>query len=166
MNQANRGALVRSPTPEKLAVFLDRLKDDPTALWYFLTIHRDSILYPLVRFLKWKNAIQEKNRNSLERSRAVVVNSGLFREQQHQLLQSHGQNQESGRKRTSEAVSLPLPSLLMPSYQNGAVASFPDVGGLNSNQVDLNRGVEANDQSMQQNIKRPRKFEEGAKGSQ
>jgi len=159
LNQANRGALVRSPTPEKLAVFLERLKDDPTALWYFLTIHRDSILHPLVRFMKWKNAIEEKNRNNTERSRAVVADSVLSREQQQQLLQAHGQNQESGRKRTSEALVLPSPSVCVPSYQNDALASFPDVGRLNSNQVDQKRGDEADDQSKQQNIKRPRKSE-------
>merc|ERR1712087_1078181 len=133
--------------------------DDPTALWYFLTIHRDSILHPLVRFMKWKNAIEEKNRNSTERSRAVVADSVLSREQQQQLLQAHGQNQESGRKRTSEALVLPSPSVCVPSYQNDALASFPNVGRLNSNQVDQKRGDEADDQSKQQNIKRPRKSE-------
>jgi hypothetical protein len=52
--------LVRSPTRKKLTAFLERLQDnnhhadgDPTSLWYFLTIH-DSILHPLVEFLKFK----------------------------------------------------------------------------------------------------------------
>ncbi|KAL3933584.1 MAG: hypothetical protein SGARI_003672 [Bacillariaceae sp.] len=58
LNQANRGDLVRSPTREKLAEFMGKLRDnnpeDPTSLWYFLTIH-DSILHPLAGFLKWKD---------------------------------------------------------------------------------------------------------------
>lgn len=82
LNQANRGSLVRSPSTEKLAVFLDRLKDDPTALWYFLTIHRDSILLPLIRYLTWKNSISA--------SRPVAMR----REQQ--------QEQEGGYKRTAD----------------------------------------------------------------
>ena len=32
----------------------DNNPEDPTSLWYFLTIH-DSILHPLVGFLKWKD---------------------------------------------------------------------------------------------------------------
>ncbi|KAG7370525.1 hypothetical protein IV203_019095 [Nitzschia inconspicua] len=63
LNQANRGDLVRSPTREKLTAFLERLQDsqpdgDPTSLWYFLTIH-DSILHPLVSFLKFKSRKEE-----------------------------------------------------------------------------------------------------------
>mmetsp|Transcript_11282 Transcript_11282/g.32510 ORF Transcript_11282/g.32510 Transcript_11282/m.32510 type:complete len:578 (+) Transcript_11282:282-2015(+) len=69
LNQANRGALVRSPTSEKLAVFLDRLKDDPTALWYFLTIHRDAILLPLISFLKWKNILIAKKQAAVATTR-------------------------------------------------------------------------------------------------
>jgi hypothetical protein len=30
LNQANRGDLLRSPTKEKLVVFLEKLRDDPT----------------------------------------------------------------------------------------------------------------------------------------
>jgi hypothetical protein len=67
LNQANRGDLVRSPTREKLALFLERLQenqsstDDATSLWYFLTIH-DSILHPLVSFLKWKTVREEREK--------------------------------------------------------------------------------------------------------
>lgn len=66
LNQANRGNLVRSPTREKLIVFLEKLSShqnhhelDPTALWYFLTIH-DSILHPLVGFLKFKAQTEDR----------------------------------------------------------------------------------------------------------
>ena len=83
LNQANRGDLVRSPTRTKLADFLIRLQEnhhigggssgtsvatalrnddgdiDPTSLWYFLTIH-DSILHPLVNFLKWKTQREDR----------------------------------------------------------------------------------------------------------
>mmetsp|Transcript_13893 Transcript_13893/g.39527 ORF Transcript_13893/g.39527 Transcript_13893/m.39527 type:complete len:433 (+) Transcript_13893:376-1674(+) len=61
LNQANRGDLVRSPTRNKLVEFLITLKDDPTAIWYFLTIH-DTILFPLISFLKWK--LHQTNRNA------------------------------------------------------------------------------------------------------
>lgn len=56
LNQANRGDLVRSPTRDKLAKFIVHLNEqgnDPTSLWYFLSIH-DNILFPLVEFMQWK----------------------------------------------------------------------------------------------------------------
>mmetsp|Transcript_30783 Transcript_30783/g.73892 ORF Transcript_30783/g.73892 Transcript_30783/m.73892 type:complete len:406 (+) Transcript_30783:602-1819(+) len=53
LNAANRGDLVRSPSKEKLINFFDALKDDPTALFHFFTIH-ESILHPTVKFLLWK----------------------------------------------------------------------------------------------------------------
>eukprot|EP00980_Cylindrotheca_fusiformis_P021837 scaffold8673_cov126-Cylindrotheca_fusiformis.AAC.4 len=62
LNQANRGDLLRSPTKEKLIVFLDKLKDDPTALMHFFTIH-DAILFPMVEFLALKNRL-DKARSS------------------------------------------------------------------------------------------------------
>lgn len=155
LNQANRGALVRSPTPEKLAFFLDRLKDDPTALWYFLTIHRDSILHPMIRFLKWKNAIEEKNRRTTEQlNRATVVNCDHWREQQQELPQANEQKQESSQKRKAEIVA--VPSLLQPTYHNGAIAvSVPNAG----NQVDQNR----RDEVDCQNFKRSRPSAEESK---
>ena len=92
MNQANRGALVRSPTPERLAVFLDRLKDDPTALWYFLTIHRDAILLPMISYLKWKNTFLAN-----KKAKAVATTAAIH------------QQQQVGHKRSlGEALSLPL----------------------------------------------------------
>jgi hypothetical protein len=61
LNQANRGDLLRNPSRQKLIDFLERLNEqsprgvaDGTSLWYFLTIH-ESILRPLVAFLKWKH---------------------------------------------------------------------------------------------------------------
>jgi hypothetical protein len=54
LNQANRGDLVRNPTSEKLIAFFEKLKDDPTAIWYFLTIH-DTVLYPFISYLRWKS---------------------------------------------------------------------------------------------------------------
>eukprot|EP00529_Nitzschia_sp_RCC80_P011256 CAMPEP_0113466998 /NCGR_PEP_ID=MMETSP0014_2-20120614/14578_1 /TAXON_ID=2857 /ORGANISM="Nitzschia sp." /LENGTH=631 /DNA_ID=CAMNT_0000359273 /DNA_START=142 /DNA_END=2037 /DNA_ORIENTATION=+ /assembly_acc=CAM_ASM_000159 len=66
LNQANRGDLVRNPSREKLVEFLDRLNEqsprgvaDGTSLWYFLTIH-ESILRPLVSFLKWKHGREQQ----------------------------------------------------------------------------------------------------------
>ena len=59
LNQANRGDLVRSPTREKLAKFIEDLHADPTALWYFFTIH-DTILFPFVEFVKWKTNRERK----------------------------------------------------------------------------------------------------------
>ena len=56
LNQANRGDLVRSPTKDKLAKFIGHLNEpgnEPTSLWYFLSIH-ENILFPLVEFLQWK----------------------------------------------------------------------------------------------------------------
>jgi hypothetical protein len=62
LNQANRGDLVRSPTRAKLATFIGQLNEgsaaDPTSLWYFLSIH-DTILFPLVEFLNWKERIEQ-----------------------------------------------------------------------------------------------------------
>jgi len=49
---------------------LDKLKDDPTALWYFLTIH-DSILYPFCRFFQWKL----KREGSAKRVMATTTDS-------------------------------------------------------------------------------------------
>jgi hypothetical protein len=62
LNQANRGDLVRSPTRAKLAKFIGQLNEgaDPTSLWYFLSIH-DTMLFPLVEFLNWKERIDNKN---------------------------------------------------------------------------------------------------------
>jgi hypothetical protein len=87
LNQANRGDLVRSPTREKLAAFLERLSsqhaqhDDayPTALWYFLTIH-DSILHPLVGFLKWKAQRQdnEDKATAAEAASAAAAAAGAI----------------------------------------------------------------------------------------
>lgn len=83
LNQANRGDLVRSPTREKLATFLERLQDnqngdgDPTTLWYFLTIH-DCILHPLVAFMKFQarsdaNAATEKADRERNSNAMVIV---------------------------------------------------------------------------------------------
>ena len=33
---------------------------DPTSLWYFLTIHRNTILHPYIRYMKFKNRIQQR----------------------------------------------------------------------------------------------------------
>jgi len=166
LNQANRGALVRSPTPEKLAVFLDRLKDDPTALWYFLTIHRDSILHPLSRYLKWKNSINEKNRVNAETTKTIAGNRGHGREQQQQqqkqqkhLLQGQEQKQEFCQKR-SAAAALSLPSLFQPTALKGATASSTNGDGITANDTRPNLNDEADGQSQQPNIKRPRQVTE------
>ena len=58
LNQAGRGNLIHHPSRRKLTEFLQKLQEDPTAVWYFLTIH-DTILYPLVRFLKWKHQVEQ-----------------------------------------------------------------------------------------------------------
>lgn len=127
LNQANRGALVRSPTPEKLSVFLDRLKDDPTALWYFLTIHRNSILHPLIRFLKWKNAVQAKcNSNNPQ-----LGSHDQWRERQMQLLQG---NQPIGQKRTAEVAALHIPVVLQQTLQNGGIPSTSSCTEMNANE--------------------------------
>jgi len=150
LNQANRGALVRSPTPEKLAVFLDRLKDDPTALWYFLTIHRDSILHPLIRYLKWKDAIHEKNRVNAGTTRKIVESRGHCRGQQEQPLQGHEQEQEFGKKRTAAAAL----ALFQPTGLNGATDSLSNGSEINAEYV------EAGDRSQKTNAKRSRQSTE------
>jgi len=68
LNQANRGDLVRSPTRSKLAQFLGQLNEgrDATSLWYFLSIH-DSILFPLVDFLQWKDRIVRTTTNKTKK---------------------------------------------------------------------------------------------------
>ena len=119
LNQANRGALVRSPTPEKLSVFLDRLKDDSTALWYFLTIHRNSILHPLIRFLKWKNAVQAKCNSS----NPQLGSHDQWRERQMQLLQGHRPIEEFGQKRTAEVAGFHIPVVLQQTLQNCGIPS-------------------------------------------
>jgi len=121
LNQANRGSLVRSPTPEKLAVFLDRLKDDPTALWYFLTIHRDSILHPLIRYLKWKNTMKK---NRIEKNRGDAGRQQQ-QQQQQQVVQEFKQSDELGHKRRA-AVALSLPTFSSPIATNGTPASSTD----------------------------------------
>jgi len=155
LNQANRGALVRSPTPEKLAVFMDRLRDDPTALWYFLTIHRDSILHPLIRYLKWKNAIEQKNRMNAETT--IVGNRGhLTEQQQQQVLQGHEQKEEIGQKRTASAATVSLSAVSQPTSLNGATTAIPDGGGINPKDANQNRNGETGGQLQQSHSKRPR----------
>ena len=65
MNQANRGDLIRNPTLPKLIQFLHNLRSDPTALWYFWTIH-DTILFPFVKYLQFKS-IKEQERQERQR---------------------------------------------------------------------------------------------------
>mmetsp|Transcript_13379 Transcript_13379/g.28121 ORF Transcript_13379/g.28121 Transcript_13379/m.28121 type:complete len:552 (+) Transcript_13379:108-1763(+) len=110
LNQANRGALVRSPTPKKLAVFLDRLKDDPTALWYFLTIHRDAILLPMISYLKWKNTF-------IANKKAKAVASTAAIQQQQQV----------GHKRSLEALLLPQSKALNSTSNGGADANIANI---------------------------------------
>jgi len=77
LNQANRGDLVRNPSREKLVEFLDRLNEqsprgvaDGTSLWYFLTIH-ESILRPLVSFLKWKHGREQQQQQQQQAAAAL-----------------------------------------------------------------------------------------------
>ena len=148
LNQANRGALIRSPTPGKLAVFLDRLKEDPTALWYFLTIHRDSILQPLIRYLKWKNFIRKKHEKYTEAHRITESGSRSI----EQKLQRNIQNPEADKKQTGGAALL-LPVPFQPSDRNTVNASFANDDKFN-NVGDL--------QSLEPSAKRPRQSKEGA----
>jgi hypothetical protein len=154
--------LVRSPTPEKLAVFLDRLKDDPTALWYFLTIHRDSILHPLIRFLKWKNAIVEKRKRVSAHKRTVGGHSGHWRGQQQQLLKGHEQKHDVGLKRSASAA-LSIPVLFQPLALNSAAASFPNADGMSTkdtNHIQKDEAAVGGKEIPQPNVKRQRQFTE------
>jgi hypothetical protein len=72
LNQANRGDLLRSPTLEKLATFIEQLREDPTALWYFFTIH-DTILFPFVNFVQWKLNKDKENSNSKDKRPATEL---------------------------------------------------------------------------------------------
>lgn len=152
LNQANRGALVRSPTPEKLAIFLDRLKDDPTALWYFLTIHRDSILHPLIRYLKFKNAIKEKRILRAGKTRTIEGNCSQLREQQQHQLQVQEENKQSGEKRSAEVAML-LPVAFQSENMNGA-AHFPTQ--TNAKDTNPNMYEKVDGQSQRPNVKRTR----------
>jgi hypothetical protein len=79
LNQANRGDLVRSPTKDKLAKFIGHLNEqgnDPTSLWYFLSIH-ENILFPLVEFLQWKRTTAlASSSNNKKRSLGIATGSG------------------------------------------------------------------------------------------
>lgn len=82
LNQANRADLIRNPTRDKLASFVAQLNEqsehqsatrsagsvggDPTALWYFLSIH-DTILFPLVEFWQWKRRIERRREELCKR---------------------------------------------------------------------------------------------------
>ncbi|OEU10932.1 hypothetical protein FRACYDRAFT_271017 [Fragilariopsis cylindrus CCMP1102] len=106
LNQANRGTLIRSPSVDKLAIFIDRLNSnnssssssggggdsgDPTSLWYFLNIHRNSILHPYVRYMKWKNMILRRRKKEKEDAALSVASAAAVittsRQQQPQPQQ-------------------------------------------------------------------------------
>jgi hypothetical protein len=56
LNQADRGDLVRSPTREKLATFLAKLKDDPTGTFQ---LHTSTFFSPpLLVCLRWKHLLR------------------------------------------------------------------------------------------------------------
>jgi hypothetical protein len=59
LNQAGRGDLLRTPTLSKMVNFLDYLKDDASALWYFFSIH-DSARTLLAEYLLWKTKLLRK----------------------------------------------------------------------------------------------------------
>lgn len=155
LNQANRGSLVRSPTPEKLAVFLDRLKDDPTALWYFLSIHRDSILHPLIRYLKWKHTVKKMRCRNSE----TPIGEYFLAEQQ-QVIQAYKQNDASGKKRRVDAT-LSLPAFSPPTAANSATTFFTSGDEIvNTNSTRLNKDNEAYNQDQQPHLKRSRQSTE------
>lgn len=95
LNQANRADLIRNPTRAKLADFITQLNEqseqsasrsagsvggDPTALWYFLSIH-DTILFPLIEFWQWKRRIERKRAGDM-RERVEDENAEQFRKRQ------------------------------------------------------------------------------------
>lgn len=53
LNQAGRGDLLRSPSREKFIAFMERIAHDPSAIWYFLSVH-DEIRDALVNFMIMK----------------------------------------------------------------------------------------------------------------
>ena len=148
---------MRSPTPEKLAVFLDRLKDDPTALWYFLTIHRDSILHPLIRYLKWKHTLEKKISLTSETTRGEY--GGHFGGQHQSMIQAHKQNYGSGQKRRmTAALSLAAYSPL--TAANCTTSCSSDDGIVNANNPRPNQDDRAHNQGQQRLLKRSRQSTE------
>ena len=59
LNQAGRGDLLRNPTLSKLTNFLDYLKDDASALWFFFSIH-DSVRNLMADYLLWKMRLERR----------------------------------------------------------------------------------------------------------
>lgn len=55
---------------------------DPTSLWYFLTIHRNTILHPYIRYMKFKNRIQQRR----------LSEGRVPQQQQQQQQQCHPNN--------------------------------------------------------------------------
>ena len=156
LNQANRGALVRSPSPEKLAVFLDRLKDDPTALWYFLTIHRDAALHPLIRYLKWKNSIVAKNKLKA----GTITGRPCHCPDQQQLKRSQGQHAipEFDYKRPAAlASSLPSGMKQIVSNTTTSYPTNPDkTNETAANVINANSNREAAVEGHNPCVKKPR----------
>ena len=134
---------------------MDRLKDDPTALWYFLTIHRDSILHPLTRYLQWKNIVKKNSINAETRGK----NRGDSGRQQ-QVIQEYEHNEELGQKRRA-AVALLLPTFSPPTAANGTTSSSTsDDGIVNINHPSSNKDGESYCMSEQLHIKRSRQSTE------
>jgi hypothetical protein len=72
LNQAGRGDLLRNPSTTKLVSFLEQLKHDPSAIWFFFSIH-DTIRILLTDYLVWKEKIVKHNQYKKIQQQAALL---------------------------------------------------------------------------------------------
>jgi hypothetical protein len=74
LNQAGRGDLLRNPSLEKLVSFLGQLQRDPSAIWFFLSIH-DTTRILLTDYLVWKEKIIKQNQQKKQEALLLASSS-------------------------------------------------------------------------------------------
>jgi hypothetical protein len=74
LNQAGRGDLLRNPSLEKLVSFLGQLQRDPSAIWFFLSIH-DTTRILLTDYLVWKEKIIKQNQQKKQEALLLASTS-------------------------------------------------------------------------------------------